>query len=182
VRAAALDLNGDNWIDGDERRMARNAGFQNFDANGDLFVSADEMNACLRGGSSAFRWLSGANPAHASAQPAAGSGGMTAPSESYAPSATASASYESHDRGAAFDTPAPIAHDAAMRYLQSKVDADPSYQPRIMTESPDLMQIEPASGPVIAPEPLTDFNSLDLNGDGVVTSDEYQAYRAGLSY
>jgi hypothetical protein len=181
VRAAALDLNGDNWIDGDERDAARNAGFRNFDSNGDLFVSADEMNRCLNGGTSAFRWLSGSNPNFASAGVYSGPSDMQAPAPSYAPSATTSydPAYDggvSYDRGAAFDTPSPVAREAALRYLQDKVNADPRYQPQSRpVESPQLLQIEPAAGPV--PDPLDDFSFMDTNADGMVSTSEYLDYR-----
>lgn len=177
VRVAALDLNGDNWIDGDERRAARNAGFHNFDANGDLFVSAEEMNTCLSGSAAAFRWLSSANPNYASAQ--APSAADLAPAEAYAPAQPMTA-YRSYDRGTAYDTPAPIARENALRYLEAKVAADPRYQPRMrIVESPELQQMTPAAG--LTPDPLSEFSSMDLNRDGVVSPDEYQAYR-NMSY
>lgn len=181
IRAAALDLNGDNWIDGDERDMARNAGFQSFDGNGDLFVSADEMNRCLNGGTRAFAWLRSANPNYASAAAYVGPSDISAPSAGYAPTATAGY-YPSYDRGAAYDTPTPQARDAAMAYLQSKVQSDPRYQPRIVTQTyqtlpaqPVLSTIEPAAGRDL----LREFAAIDVNGDGVLSAAEYVDYMSG---
>jgi hypothetical protein len=180
VRAGALDLNGDKWIDGDERDLARNAGFTNFDSNGDLFVSADEMNSCLNGGARAFAWLRSANPSYASAGSYMGPSDMTAPSASYAP--TTAGYTPSYDRGAAFDTPAPQARDAAMAYLQSKVQADPRYQPRVVVQTyqplpaPTVIgAIEPAAGRDL----LREFATIDVNGDGVLSAQEYVDYMSG---
>jgi len=182
IRTAALDLNGDGWIDGEERDMARSAGFRSFDANGDLYVSAQEMDSCLRGGSGAFAWLRSANANYASTESYVGRSVSPVPSASYAPAPMTSYSY---DRGAAYDTPAPIAHDAALAYLKSKVERDPRYAPRVATvytpvvqPTPQIMyQIEPASGA----DPMSDFARMDANNDGVVTDSEYLNYRA-LNY
>lgn len=176
IRAAALDLNGDRWIDGDEREFGRNAGFQGFDSNGDLFVSADEMNRCLNGPARAFAWLRSANPNYASAAAYTGPSDTMAPSQSYAPT-VASGDYSSYDRGAAFDTPAPQARTAAMAYLQSKVLADPRYAPRVATlpayeplpAAPVLATIEPAAGRDL----LQEFAQIDADGDGLLTAAEY---------
>ena len=128
IRQAALDLNGDGWVDTAEFHMAMDAGFQNIRSPGKQYLSEEDMNRCLQGSETAFRWLQSANPRYVSYMgPAPTPIYATAASSYSSPYPNPTRYYSAYDAGAAYDTPTPQAHAAALDYLRAKVYGNPAY-------------------------------------------------------
>jgi hypothetical protein len=200
VRVAALDLNGDGWIDTPERHAALNAGFRNLREGGKLYISEAEMSGCLQGTPQAFRWLQGANPRYASytgAAPMAPSYAPAAPTYSasaYSGNTYSSNSGSSYDRGAAYDTPAPVAQRQALDHLRSKVFGPTGEPPLVASSAAPEATMMPAAGPTMAPTMMPPsvvpydtpampggsaaFDRMDANRDGVITRGEYLDYQS----
>jgi hypothetical protein len=200
VQEAALDLNSDSWIDTAEFHMALDAGFQNIRSGGKQYVSQDEMRRCLQGGPAAFRWLQTANPRYMSySRPADQPVYASNTRPLYAPGGDPQPGqyYSTYDSGAAYDTPALQAHQAALAHLRSKVFGNPTYTAALGRDTyyqptppvgayypvPSDQTMAPAAGgPLYAAR--SEFSRIDSNGDGVITRAEYFDYmtRTGRAY
>jgi hypothetical protein len=174
---AALDLDGDGWIDTPERHAAMDHGFTNIRSGGRLYTTDQEMSQCLQGSDRAFRWLQQANPNFA-----AYSGGAPA----YPTTGTAASGVPSYDSGAAFDTPSPQAAAEAKAYLESKTVVGPDGSvtevgrstPAPAVPAPEVQSMMPSAA---AP---SDFEQMDANQDGIVSRQEYLDFmnRTGRTY
>ncbi len=187
IRVAAVDLNGDGWIDTPERHMAMNAGFTNLRSGGRLYTTQEEMNQCLQGSEAAFRWLRQANPNYAMYMGQPGMSGATAavaaPSRTWSPGAvtgpatTASgtgAYAGGYDRGAAYDTPAPQAEAQAKAYLEAKVFGTQAPAGSVGRAGAEQTMMPAAGGPA---QGMGSFEQIDANHDGVISQGEWLDYR-----
>jgi hypothetical protein len=109
--------------------MATDAGFTNVRAAGKQYLSEQDMNRCLQGSASAFRWLQSANPRYVSYMGPAPAPTLRTATTAY-PSRYPNPTqyYSTYDSGAAYDTPTPQAREAALAYLRSKVYGNPAYE------------------------------------------------------